>query len=238
MKYVKHPLGPLIALASLQLFLTFTLFSAELVGNDIDIPFFGSIIGIIISLVLHFEAKERPWLYFVCIFLNTAASAMFVSCFYLLNDIPLRLFETVEGHFDALCLLTFALLLWRIFKAPRKATLIASVALFVLLTSGCIVMWVIDGPAVRSFAIFSLIMALFYILAIAGDSPDRKSTSLAALSLASFGAIAIIAAVVVGLLTAGEELAGLEIFEGFKAQKKKEKRKKIKDSSNKRYDSF
>ena len=183
-----------------------------------------TVIMVAIAIGAHNLAKGRRGGYWLSYLFNAIGSGGIIGLLYAEMGWTVELPTLFSAAVPA-AVLGLALCLDSLGQGKRwhKILDVAVLIMDLLLIAASIVLWVKGYPVFGSFAFFCGICQLFFQMTclIAGDKPEGKWRYL---SFSGFWAFAVIAVVVIFILSEGDILDGLDLDLGIGGKKKKSKK--------------
>ena len=179
------------------------------------------ILMLVLAIAAHNLAKGRTGGYWLSYTLNAICSGCMIGILYIEKDWAVELMTLLYGAIPA-AVLGLMLCLGELGKGKtwRKVWDVIALLLTVALIVGAIVLWVKWNHVLGSFAFFCGVCQLFFHLACA-VSREKPQGMWRYLSLSGFWAFAVIAVVVIVILSEGDILDSLDFDIGSKKKKAK-----------------
>lgn len=201
---------------------------SSLLASQIGHKWYGLALGIGIVLMavaipFHCKGKKKIWGYLTSFIINSIASGLVVSAYYLNNETTLDLYRLLMGAIPACAILFLVYLMLQCFQKTKKVTLIVAAIINAVLTVAATVLWIIHGNIVFSFGFFCSLISFFY-LCVFGISINHDERSVFRdISFGSFGSFIILCVVVIFLISEGDILDGID-FSGDGSSKRRKKK--------------
>lgn len=177
----------------------------------------GILVGFLFMLIAalaHFAAK---W-YSISALLNSLGCGCSIGAYYVMSKQSFNLQHAVFAAAIACLVLFSAWILFRI-SAKKKYVIIPCGIVLTMAVIFSLIMWGGYGEFIYSYSFFMLVIAAFYLFAFQITSHNDHS-ALRDVSIASFGAFAIVTFIVTVILTEGDALDVLDFAEASKNDKK------------------
>ena len=169
------------------------------------------------------HGREKPWLWGLCVLMNTVSSSLSVAAFYLHAEFTVQAWPLLQGMLPAACVTALAALLLMLCPKYKKPALILAGLLAAVLVVLSLLPAVWPAQPQRSAMLFGTLTAVFYLVAYGltmgrGDRPLLRD-----LSFGSFGAGLLVELVVLVILSDGDalEFFDLDLQELFSGRKRK-----------------
>lgn len=146
-----------------------------------------------------------------------------MSAYYLCKHIPVHLTELLLGAPPAAGILLLSYAVLQVFIKTKKFAVLAAILVCVIFMIIDIILWIKTGSIFYSFGFFSLLLCSFYLCVFGLSVEHKEQPVLRDISFVSFGAFAILTAVVILILTEGSILDGADF--GGDGKKKTAKKK-------------
>ena len=211
-----------LMLGSLFAVMFSTWLSAWYLGERADLVISMSLTLLGAAVLSHFHAKKYGRvLYYLAIFLNSAAIGVAISLYYVFTETELSIFDAGAGAMMAFCAYIFLSMVSLLLPERPKTGLILQTVLFLVAVALYIALWINGEPEFFSMGFFCLIPFLPYAIALC---VLKKLSILRRFSLGSFGAFALVALVVMTILSDGDVLELGASAAEVAAENKKEKK--------------